>query len=176
VSLILPTPSGLPPAVENAFDEVLPPLQTWAGKVDGIGKWVDATIDSTILRVDYAGNSWSIGSMNLPTASYCYTIVGSTMVLSLFLFNTALTIGTAVNSLYVRIPDGYRATLAPKSGLYTRSIVNVGWGNLSGTPEALYLTVSDRRWIGVARLSFTNWATLATLTVAGQIAFEVEPI
>jgi hypothetical protein len=176
VSLILPTPSGLPPAVENAFDEVLPPLQTWAGKVDGIGKWVDATIDSSILRVDGAGNSWAIGAMNLPTASYCYTIVGDTMILSLFLFNTALTIAAAQNSIYVRIPNGRRATLAPKSGTYTRSIVNVGWGNLAGTPEGLYLTVSNQQWIGIARLSFTNWATLATLTVAGQIAFEVEPI
>jgi hypothetical protein len=175
VSLILPTPSGLPPAVENAFDEVLPPLQTWAGKVDAVGKWIDATIESTILRVDDTGNSWAMGSMNVPTASYCYTLIGNTMIVSLYLFNTALTITTAVNSIYVRIPDGRRAALAPKSGRYTRSYVNVGWGNLGGTAEGLYLTVSDQTWLGIARLTFANWATVGLLTVAGQIAFEVEP-
>jgi hypothetical protein len=173
MNLFLPAPDGLDPKTDAALDQVIAPLQVWAGKVDGFGKWVDDTIDSTILRVTGVGNTWTPGGMVTSTATYSYTLIGNTMLLSFFLFNTALTITTAVNSVYLKIPGGRRASIAPKSQQYTRSVVNPGWANVGGTPEMLYLTVSDQDWIGIARSSFANWATVATLTVAGQIAFEV---
>ncbi len=148
-------------------------LQTWTGKLDGLGKWVDVVKDGAglagYLRVDGSGNSWALGPASSHAGtSIAYTLVGDTMIYSFYLLNTALTIATATNLIYLRLPAGFTAVARYTRGM--GSLIN-GAVQLAGTLQA----GSDLNWIIIQKHTAANFSddSGGSFSVQGQLAFEV---
>lgn len=101
MKLVLPNPSGLEPAVDSAIDEILAPLQAWAGAVEAFGKWVDVPY-STEWFTSSAG-TWTVGAGHVKV--FQYAVIQDVMTLRLDIaLSTTASMG---NQLFVRMPDGW---------------------------------------------------------------------
>lgn len=97
--------SGLPAVVASAIDDVVAPIQAWAGQVDGAGRWVDVPYDARLYQS--VTGTWTV---NRDThRSYRYTVLQDVMFLRVLLQGTTTGAGMG-NDLRIRIPDGYELT------------------------------------------------------------------
>jgi hypothetical protein len=100
--LKLPNPSGLPPAIDAAFDEVIAPLQTWAGKVDGFGRWIDVPYSQEFFSA--SAGTWTVDAGDW--RHFSYTVIGDVMLLRAHLQDT--TTASVTNQLFLRLPPGFQ--------------------------------------------------------------------
>lgn len=162
-------------------NQTIAAIQSWAGKLDSFGRWVNATMQGGDFRVLGSGNSWVVPgtATGQKTAQLAYCIYGTLMFLNIDVIASALTIGTATPDLYIRIPDGYvcagtsaelGAGLARRARGY--AIINDAGTNADGMLRA---SPDHKDAIVLQKTSAANFATAASFIVNGQIFFEVEP-
>jgi hypothetical protein len=154
----------LPENVKNELNPLLASLQTWINKTEGVGRWIDSEVNSSMIRVDGTGNTWGLGLANTIGAIYRYTLIGDTAIVQVRLTNTALTITTAVNGLYVRLPGNLKMAKSTKAPLYITGGGIVGRCIHNGASIGLYVFGSTDNWIGLSLLSGANWITDNGLT------------
>lgn len=160
---------GMPHGIGDDLESALAAIQTWAGKQEGNGKWIDAVKDGAglagYLRVDGLGNSWTAGGSG-QSLSIAYTLIGSTMTLSFFLSNTTLTIASGTTQILILIPDGYQAV--------GRYVASAGYmiNNSVAQGARIYTLLTQRTYIGIDQMDAGVYVTDPNFTVEGQIQFE----
>lgn len=164
MGLILPSPIGLPPAIDAAFDEVIAPLQTWAGKVDGFGKFLDVPYDVTNFSTD--SGTWTVTAGD--QLMFKFAIVGDMMHVAFNFVDT--TLSGVGNELRLRIPDGWAATSQEFTG-YVRA---------SGT-TAEHASVVTRKstlanHLSIQRLPAASWADATDQVLRGSIWLQVHRV
>lgn len=166
--LFLPhEPSGLDPVTQNRLDDIITALQTWAGQIEGFGKWVNVPYDAG----NYGANLgiWTVEQADY--VSYRYTVIGSTMIMEVTVVSSS-TDANIDSGLTVRLPVGYQVDIS--QGV---NVVNTNWvaghahyyvsGGISGTGivkpawDGGYSALNDKRGIlGIFRdLNETGWTS-----------------
>jgi hypothetical protein len=169
MSLLFGMPEGIPDDVEGA----LAAIQTWAGKVDGFGKWIDVVVDghglAGYLRVSGNGNSWALGpAFSHAGTSIAYSLMGDSMVLGVGIIGTALTVASAINAISLLIPDGYVAAKrrANNAGYMINASIGLG---------AVFQVTPGSSTVTIYRGDLGLYAddSGGAFTVEGQLTFEV---
>lgn len=97
-------PAGLDPKVVNVFDELIAALQTWAGKFESYGRWIDVPYEAAIYRA--VTGAWTVNQGN--HRRFRYAMFGpETMALEVVVATTTTGAGMG-NDFRIRLPTGYQ--------------------------------------------------------------------
>ena len=142
------------------------------------GLWVDLALTTSLIRLDGASNTWVWVSDARNHVSYF--LVGNTMFYS-FYVNITTTIATAMSTIYLALPPGYRCVDQSLSARqeFVRVYASDGGGQIdtaralvgSPDPAVTGVPLSDSYFVKVLR-GGGNYTAGATI-VAGQLFFEV---
>src|SRR5690242_7531971 len=92
---------GMPGGINSETEDVFVAIQTWAGKVDGLGRWVDVAPSAT--NFSCRTGSWQVRVGDIQIQQY--SVLQDLMLYRLSLFHTTTTgIG---NQLFVNLPEGW---------------------------------------------------------------------
>ncbi len=170
---------GMPEGISAELEQTLASIQAWAGRIDAFGRWTDATMVGGDFSLDGAGNSWTVpgGVTGAKTSQVSYMVYGNAMIVNLDLRSTSLTVATATNALYVRVPDGYRVAGTPAM-LTAGARVHTGYAAIldAGTLSAgtIYATPAYKDRLQIQKSTAANFGT-GTCAVQGQVWFEIDP-
>ena len=173
MGLVIPfDPAGLDPKIVNALDELIVAIQTWAGKQDGAGKWVDVPYDSSFYRA--TAGTWTVQQGDQRV--FRYTVLQDVMILRIALIGTA-TDANVTNDLRVLIPGNYRATDQQYLGAFSW---NAEAAALSATGMAFAMASPNDRYVRLLRdtlATSTNWPASETgLNIQGTFLIPVAPV
>lgn len=76
---------GIPPKIAEVFDTLLAAVQTWAGKIDGFGKWVDVPYDAKYFSS--SAGTWTVERGDV--MAFQYTVLQDLMLLRIDLTDTS---------------------------------------------------------------------------------------
>ena len=116
--------SNLPPAVAQAFDDLTAALQTWAGKAESYGRWIDVPYTTGLFWAN--SNRWTVSANDFIT--YRYTLLSeNVMVVQISLRGTNISVAPP-DELYVRMPPGFH--ISPLAGVLGIAL----WSDVAGRP------------------------------------------
>jgi hypothetical protein len=155
------------------------------GRTVPMGEWVNPTFDASWFTVGGAGNSWVVSPPTLTNQFYVvsYMLVGKTMFFNLNIFNSTLTVATAITTLSVAMPPGFRVAGA-LTNLSSRVFVgrqHDGGGYVvnGGTQKGALLETGAGDVTVTIRLASGGFFvddSGGSFTVSGQIFIEVEQV
>lgn len=163
MGLVLPQPMGLEPSVDHAIDEILAPLQNWAGNVDAFGKWIDPPYSAE--HFSASAGTWTVDAGDW--RMFQYMVINDTMWLRAHLHDT--TTASVTNQLFLRLPNGYQC----------RDIYFIGnfvwWDASGGGTYAIGAALGTRASNDPTRInlvrdilpSSTNWPSVTNLLSFG---------
>lgn len=128
------------------------------------GAWITPPYNAADFTGSGAGMTWTVQAGDVVT--YAYTIIGKTMMLSIYL-NTTSVGGTLNDGLGIRIPGGYTSAKKVRVpiDLYDNNVKNVG---------AFFEVGAGGTKIYAIRSDYSIFSASTNLTsVRGQIMFEI---
>lgn len=158
----LPGAQELPGPIQKTLRQFAASIQAWAGRVEGVGKWVGVPYSTSHFSSDVGGWTCPEGGYAL----YGYRIVGDSMQVAFRFLRTTIT-GTPAQ-LWLRLPNGYRAT----SRHYTGPLQSEGTINAVGCTVSM--DAAQTAFISLRRVPTANWSNSAgAQDVRGMIELQV---
>jgi len=149
MGLVLPDLDALDPKTKTALEDVLAAIQVWAGKVDGLGKWIDVAHSNGFYSS--SAGSWTVGVRDQRV--FQYSVLQDLMLLRVHIVDS--TTASMGNQLFVQMPDGWRCRDNQYLGqCYWTDGTTYGIGTVLGTLD------SGGRKLNIVRdvlASSTNW-------------------
>jgi hypothetical protein len=142
----------------EALDQALAAIQTWAGKQEGAGKWVDVAYDSTL----YGQNDgvWTVEVRD--QKRYRYSVVGDTLHVQVYLVGTA-TDANVDEELHVYLPPGFQVDVPGEVPSFVGSVTwfdNTGASSGTGIVMVNFadnVTANTRRLSLLRNIQGTAW-------------------
>jgi hypothetical protein len=101
---------GMPEGITDEMEMTLAAIQTWAGKLEGAGRWTDVQATTEEPLASYFSSSagtWTVGAGVVQ--AFRYAIVQEMLFFRVIVSGSSTSAGMG-NDLRVRLPGGFRTT------------------------------------------------------------------